>query len=49
MGNLMNLMINVSRYVTEQIPTDMVDAIDLEAEVNFVAFTIGVVIDSRIK
>jgi len=34
MGNLVNLMINVSKDVTK-----------LEAEVNFVAFTIGVTID----
>jgi hypothetical protein len=45
MGNLVNLMINVSRDIAQQIPTEMVDAIDLKADVNFVAFTIGVVID----
>lgn len=45
MGNLVNLMINVSRDVTQSIPAEMVNAIDLEAEVNFVAFTIGVTID----
>lgn len=45
MGNLVNLMINVSKDVTKSIPSDMVNAIDLEAEVNFVAFTIGVSID----
>lgn len=45
MGNLVNLMINVSRDVTKSIPSDMVNAIDLEAEINFVAFTIGVNID----
>lgn len=45
MGNLVNLMINVSKDVTKSIPSDMVNAIDLEAEVNFVAFTIGVTID----
>ena len=45
MGNLVNLMINVSRDVTKSIPADMVNSIDLEAEVNFVAFTIGVTID----
>jgi len=45
MGNLVNLMINVSKDVTSQIPADMVNAIDLEAEVNFIAFTIGVSID----
>lgn len=45
MGNLVNLMINVSKDVVKQVPIDMVNAIDLEAEVNFVAFTIGVSID----
>jgi hypothetical protein len=45
MGNLVNLMINVSKDVSQSIPSDMVNAIDLEAEVNFVAFTIGVTID----
>jgi hypothetical protein len=45
MGNLVNLMINVSKDITKQVPVDMVGAIDLEAEVNFVAFTIGVSID----
>ena len=45
MGNLVNLMINVSKDVTKQVPVDMVSAIDLEAEVNFIAFTIGVTID----
>jgi hypothetical protein len=45
MGNLVNLMINVSKDVVKQVPVDMVNAIDLEAEVNFVAFTIGVSID----
>lgn len=45
MGNLVNLMINVSKDITKQVPVDMIGAIDLEAEVNFVAFTIGVSID----
>lgn len=45
MGSLVNLMINVSKDILHQIPSDMVSAVDLEAEVNFVAFTIGVSID----
>ncbi len=45
MGNLVNLMINVSKDITKQMPKEMISAIDLEAEVNFVAFTIGVTID----
>lgn len=45
MGNLVNLMINVSKDITKQMPKEMISAIDLEAEVNFVAFTIGVTVD----
>ncbi len=45
MSKLVNLMINVSKDVTKSMPADMVNAIDLEAEINFVAFTIGVSID----
>jgi hypothetical protein len=45
MGNLVNLMINVSKDIATQIPPDMLNAIDLEAEINFIAFTIGVSID----
>ena len=45
MGNLVNLMINVSKDVTKQVPSEMLSSIDLEAEINFVAFTIGVSID----
>ena len=45
MGNLVNLMISVSKDVIKQVPTEMLSAIDLEAEINFVAFTIGVSID----
>jgi hypothetical protein len=45
MGNLVNLMINVSKDITKQMPKEMISAIDLEAEVNFVAFSIGVTID----
>lgn len=45
MSNLVNLMINVSNEMTKKIPKEMITAIDLEAEINFVAFTIGVNID----
>lgn len=45
MSSLVNLMLNVSRDVTKQVPKEMISAIDLEAEVNFVAFSIGVSID----
>ena len=45
MSNLVNLMIDVSKDVAKQVPSEMLSAIDLEAEINFVAFTIGVSID----
>ena len=45
MANLVNMMINVSSDVTSGIPSEMVNAIDLSARVNFVAFSIGVSID----
>jgi hypothetical protein len=47
MGNLVNLMINVSRDLLTQIPSETLNAVDLEAEINFIAFTIGVSIDLR--
>ena len=47
MGNLVNLMINVSKELVTQTPAEMVNAIDLEAEINFIAFTIGVSIDLK--
>jgi hypothetical protein len=43
--NLVNIMIKVARDVRLQIPNDMIKAIDLEAEMNFVAFSVGVSID----
>ncbi|MHA2347536.1 MAG: hypothetical protein ACXACP_12525 [Candidatus Hodarchaeales archaeon] len=43
--NLVNIMIKVARDVRLQIPNDMINAIDLEAEMNFVAFSVGVFID----
>ncbi|MCW4012774.1 MAG: zinc ribbon domain-containing protein [Candidatus Bathyarchaeota archaeon] len=45
MSSLVNLMLNVSKDITKQVPKEMISAIDLEAEVNFVAFSIGVSID----
>ena len=45
MSNLVEIMIQVARDVRKQIPEDMIKAVDLEAEMNFVAFSIGVSID----
>lgn len=44
-SSLVTLMIQVARDVKGQIPPEMVKAIDLEAEVSFVAFSVGVSID----
>jgi hypothetical protein len=44
-SSLVTLMIQVARDVKSQIPPEMVKAIDLEAEVSFVAFSVGVSID----
>lgn len=45
MSSLVNLMLNVSKDITKQMPKEMISAIDLEAEVNFVAFSIEVTVD----
>jgi hypothetical protein len=45
MTNLVDIMIQVAKDVRQQIPPDMIKAVDLEAEMNFVAFSIGVSID----
>jgi hypothetical protein len=45
MASLVNMMINVSSDVKKGISSDMVNAIDLSARVNFVAFSIGVTVD----
>ena len=45
MASLVNMMINVSSDVKKGISSDMVNAIDLSARVNFVAFSIGVMVD----
>ena len=44
-SNLVTLMIQVARDVKGQIPPEMVKAIDLSAEVSFVAFSVGVSVD----
>ena len=47
MGNLVNLMINVSKELLTQTPAEMVNSIDLKADINFIAFTVGVIIDLK--
>jgi hypothetical protein len=44
-GNLVNIMIQVARDVRTQLPQDMINAVDLNAEMSFVAFSVGVSID----
>ena len=43
--NIINLMMEVASEVRKEVPAHMRKAIDLSAEANFVAFTIGVSID----
>ena len=43
--NLVNLMINVSKDVVKKVPVDKVKALHLRADVNFVAFSVGITID----
>jgi hypothetical protein len=44
-GNLVEIMIQVARDLKKEIPPEVIKAIDLEAEVSFVAFSVGVSID----
>jgi hypothetical protein len=44
-GNLVEIMIQVARDLKREIPPEVIKAIDLEAEVSFVAFSVGVSID----
>jgi uncharacterized Zn finger protein (UPF0148 family) len=44
-GNLVDIMIQVARDLKKEIPPEVIKAIDLDAEVSFVAFSVGVSID----
>jgi hypothetical protein len=44
-GNMVNMMINVSKDVIRKVPVDKVNALHLRADVNFVAFSIGITVD----
>ena len=43
--NMLNVMTQVARDVMTDLPEDMVKAVDLDAEINLIAFSIGVSID----
>jgi len=43
--NMLNVMTQVAQDVRNELPPDMVNAVDLEAEINLIAFSIGVSID----
>jgi len=43
--NMLNVMTQVARDVMTDLPEDMVKAVDLGAEINLIAFSIGVSID----
>ena len=42
---LLNIITTVSQDVKKELPADMIKAVDLSAEISFIAFTIGVQID----
>jgi hypothetical protein len=44
-ASLVNMMVNVSRDVKIGMSSDVINAVDLSARVNFVAFSVGVSID----
>ena len=43
--NMLKVMTQVAHDVRKELPPDMVKAVDLEAEINLIAFSIGVSID----
>ena len=43
--SLLNMVTKVAREARKELPPDMVRAIDLRANVSFVAFSIGVIVD----
>ncbi|MCW4040386.1 MAG: hypothetical protein NWE83_06510 [Candidatus Bathyarchaeota archaeon] len=43
--NMLKIVTHVAQDVRRELPPDMVKAIDLEAEVSFIAFSIGVTVD----
>jgi hypothetical protein len=42
---MLKIVTHVAQDVRRELPPDMVKAIDLEAEVSFIAFSIGVTVD----
>jgi hypothetical protein len=45
MKNVLNLLVDVAKNIKRDIPPEMIKAIDLNAEVSFIAFSMGVSID----
>ena len=43
--NMLKIVTHVAQDVRRELPPDMVKAIDLEAEISFIAFSIGVTVD----
>lgn len=43
--NMLKIVTHVAQDVRRELPPDMVKAIDLEAEISFIAFSIGVSVD----
>lgn len=43
--NMVNLILQVASNVRKEIPPEMVKAVDISAEISFIAFSIGVSVD----
>ena len=43
--SMLNLVVNVARRIRDDVPPEMISAIDLTAEMSFVAFSVGVEVD----
>lgn len=43
--NMVNLIIQVAKDIKKEIPPEMIKAIDIEAEMSFIAFSIGISVD----
>jgi RNA polymerase subunit RPABC4/transcription elongation factor Spt4 len=42
---MLNLVIQVAREVRKDLPDDMIKAVDISAEISFIAFSIGISVD----
>lgn len=43
--SMLNLVVNVARRIRDEVPPEMISAIDLTAEMSFVAFSVGIEVD----